>query len=323
MNNARTARIISGLPLNDQEKSAISARGGVMLLDDAAAAEEAARAYVPSADVWYGPGLTRQVLACGTNLRWFQTATIGVEYFMYPELAESAIDVCNVRLDYSATADHAIAVMLALARALPDAVCQQSAGKWRMPQPAELIAINGRRLLVIGTGQIGAAAATRAAAFGMDVHGISRRGRPHDAFASVMPSGRLAEAVQSADWVLNACPLTPDSAGLLSREVLAHVKPGAAFVNVGRGKTVDENALIDQLKSGRIRAAALDVFAQEPLPPDSELWSMPNVLLTPHSAGIIPDVNSRESSFRCFLDNLERYQQGIALRSVVDKRFGY
>jgi phosphoglycerate dehydrogenase-like enzyme len=323
VDNVRTARIISGFSLEGKEKDAISARGGVLLLDDAAADENAAIASVVSADVWHGPGLTKQVLAAGGNLKWFQTATIGVEYFMYPELVESAVDVCNVRFDYSATADHAMTVMLALARALPDAVRQQSARKWQMPDRSELIAIHGRRLLVIGTGQIGSAVATRATTFGMDVHGVSRSGRPHEAFVSVVPSSELAEAVQFADWVLNACPLTPDTAGLVSREVLANVKPGVAFVNVGRGKTVDEEALIDHLNSGRIRAAALDVFAEEPLPTDSELWSMPNVLLTPHSAGMNPDIDSRESTFGFFLANLERYQQGRALRSVIDKRLGY
>jgi D-2-hydroxyacid dehydrogenase (NADP+) len=183
--------------------------------------------------------------------------------------------------------------------------------------------MNGRRLLTIGTGHIGSAVAARAAAFGVVVEGVSRSGSAKSGFVAVYPTSRLVGAVASADWIVNSCPLTPETLGIVSEEVLSSTKPRVVFVNVGRAKTVDNAALLARIMSGHIRAAGLDVFEQEPLADQDELWDLPNVLLTPHSGGVAPDVDARDSSFACFLRNLDRYREDLPLLTMIDKRLGY
>jgi phosphoglycerate dehydrogenase-like enzyme len=320
---ARRTRIVSGIALTDVERRALRARGAELILDSGAGDEPAAIKAVSEADVWVGPGLTTPVLLAASRLRWFQTLTAGVEYFMTPELIASSVVVSNVRSSYSAPADHALAVMLSLSRALPRMARQQASHDWQSPVASEIIPMNGRRLLTIGTGHIGSAVAARAAAFGMIVDGVSRSGSAKAGFVTVYPTNRLVAAVTSADWIVNACPLTPETLGIVSEDVLSNTRPGVAFVNVGRAKTVDNAALLAMIKSGHIRAAGLDVFEQEPLADHDELWDLPNVLLTPHSAGVAPDVDSRDSSFACFLSNLDRYQQDLPLLTTINKRLGY
>lgn len=319
------ARIISGLALSDAQKAAVIGTGAILLLDSAADNEDYAAqlAAEGKADVWFGPGLTPAVLKAGHALKWMQTASVGIEYFMYPELVESCIEVTNMRGRHTAAAEHAMALMLALARNLPALVDDQRGRRWGKLETTSAMRLHDTHLLVVGTGQIGSGIAARAEGFRMTVAGVNSTGNAQPPFASVYPVSQLGAAVASADWIVSACPLTEQTANLFSEEIFGCVKPGCVFINVGRGKTVDEGALLAALHDGRVRAAALDVFAQEPLALESPLWRQPNVLITPHAAGVIPDTEVTQLGVECLIANLARYQNGQPLIDPVDKRRGY
>ena len=182
----------------------------------------------------------------------------------------------------------------------------------------------GRTLGVVGYGDIGREVARRAHALGMRV--VALRRRPElsagDPLADeLLGEDRLLELMARADDVVVATPLTPRTRGLVGRDAIAALKPTAVLVNVGRGPVVDEQALVEALAAGRIRGAALDVFETEPLPAGHPLWTLPNVLLSPHCADHVP--GWVEAATRAFLDELERYRRGEPLRNVVDKTHGY
>jgi phosphoglycerate dehydrogenase-like enzyme len=319
----RATAIVVGQVLSSGHRDRIEAAGGHVLLDDAAAHPDGALAVVPDAEVWFGVGLGPALLAAAAKLRWLQTANVGAEYGLFPELVSSDVVVTTVRQRHWPTSEHALALMLAIARAVPQVVRQQQARRWERVAFDQVLTLRGAHLLVVGTGQIGGGVATRAAAFGMVVDGCSRSGEPRPAFRRVFPTRELAAAARSADWIVNCAPLTTESLGLFSEEVFAATKPGVVFVNVGRGKTVDQDALRRRLRSGHVRAAALDVFAQEPLPADDELWAMPNVLITPHAAGVNPNGDAWSLGVDSFVENLARYRAGQPLIEPVDKALGY
>ena len=143
--------------------------------------------------------------------------------------------------------------------------------------------------VVVGLGVSGIAIGERLGALGMKVIGVTRTPREIAGFTAVMPTDRLIEAAGEADYLINVLPANPENLGLFSRDVFAAMKPTAFFINIGRGETVDEAALIDCLRAKRIAGAALDVFATRPLPPQSPLWDMPNVVMTPHIGGYVAE----------------------------------
>lgn len=313
--------LISGLPLTPDQRLALEREGVDVLLDGAARDEDRAVELAPEAAVWFGPGLTPKVFASAAKLRWFQTASVGIEYFLFPALAESDVAMTNVQGRHTATSEHALALILAIARKLDDAVLQQRDGVWKAPAPSAVVKVFGSRLVVLGTGRIGRDVAQRAKAFGMDVVGVSRSGADVPGFDRVHPVTEMTEVVADADWVVAVLPNTPESKQVVSRKVLSSFRRGSVFINVGRGKTVDEAALVEQLESGRIRAAGLDVFEKEPLPAESVLWKLPNVIITPHSAGVIPGVEVRTLGVDALLANLPKFRSGTL--PALDKVRGY
>ncbi|MDR1189030.1 MAG: D-2-hydroxyacid dehydrogenase [Bifidobacteriaceae bacterium] len=320
---ARTTRLISGLALPDNVKRQISELGAELILDDAASDEATAVALAPQADVWFGPGLTPEVFAQAAKLVWFQTASVGIEYFMFPELRDSNVTVTNMRGRHTAVSEHAFAFILALARVIPKQVRQQNDGVWQIPDPSEMVPLYGSEMVVFGTGQIGKQIADRANAFRIRVEGVNHFGIETEGFERVYRADQLAQSVQGKDWVVNAMPLTDDTRGAISAEVIGAMKPGAYFINIGRGKSVDQDALLDALQSKRLRGAGLDVFQAEPLPANHPFWSMDNVLITPHSAGVIPGYSVLELGTACLLRNLALFQAGQPLFEPVDKKRGY
>lgn len=159
-------------------------------------------------------------------------------------------------------------------------------------------------------------------AVGMTVDGAGHTARPGTGpFGRIVSSAELADVVGDHDHVIVAAALTAQTRGLINADVVAAMRPSAVLVNVARGAIVDEPALVDALAGGRIAGAALDVFASEPLPPESPLWGMPNVLISPHMAGDV--VGWQEFRRQAFLDNFHRYASGAPLRNVVDKQLGY
>ncbi|MFJ8596925.1 D-2-hydroxyacid dehydrogenase, partial [Streptomyces sp. NPDC093598] len=253
--------------------------------------------------------------------RWVHAAATGVDSFLFPALVEDpGVILTNSSGVYSEPiAEYVLGLILALAKDFPRIWEHQQHREWR---PHQSETISGRTVLVWGTGPIGRAIARLLSAVGMRVCGAGRTARTADPdFGTVHDATTLPSALAEADYVVLAAPLTQDTRGMVDAPVLAAMKPGARLINVGRGGLVDEEALVDHLAAGRLAGAALDVFAQEPLPAASPLWDMPGVMISPHTAG--ETTSEREALVEVFLDNLTRRAEGLPLRNVVDKRRGY
>lgn len=318
--------VLSGPPLTATQKAQLAAAGAAVIADGAAAPggpAEPTSDQLAEAQAWLGGGLTPERLAQARQLRWLHAMGAGVDHYLFPELIASEVTVTSIRRRHGVAADHAMALILALARGLPRLVRQQLERSWRLPAPAEMAPISGTKVVIVGTGQVGSALAARAAAFGALPVGVNRSGQARDGFAQVLPHAELARAVADARWVVSCCPLTPESAGMFSAGIFARMDPGAVFVNVGRGGTMDQEALVSALHDRVIAAAGLDVFAGEPLPADSELWAMPNVLITPHSGGVMTDVDGIQLGVDSFLEILAPFRRGDVLADAVDKARGY
>jgi phosphoglycerate dehydrogenase-like enzyme len=287
----------------------------------------AADGLLSEADVVFGVLVDADNFALARRLRWIHVSAAGVGSLLFPALVESDVVLTNGRgLHAAAMAEHALGVMLAFARKLHLARDRQrerrweQTGLWTGAPPFRALA--GSTLGLVGLGAVGAALARRAAALGLHVIAVRRNPRPGPAPAHEQwGRERLPELLERADWVVLAAPHTTATRGLIDAAALARMKPGAVLVNLSRGALVDQAALIAALREGRIAGAALDVVQKEPLAADSELWEMPNVILTPHVSGLGPDYWER--AVDQFADNLERFLAGRPLANVVDKRAGY
>ncbi|MFM8794962.1 MAG: D-2-hydroxyacid dehydrogenase, partial [Acidimicrobiales bacterium] len=202
--------------------------------------------------------------------------------------------------------------MLALSRDLRAWMRSQDRHEWNRHSFDEL---DGATVAVVGLGPIGAEIVRLAQALRMDVEAVRRAPRG-DEPCPTFPLESLHEVLSRADWVVSALPLTPDTRNVFGSVAFAAMRPGARFVNVGRGELVDEGALIDALRSGHLAGAALDVFATEPLPDDSPLWDMPQVIVTPHNSG--GSTATRARGERIFLDNLAAWCAGRELSNRVN-----
>jgi phosphoglycerate dehydrogenase-like enzyme len=265
-------------------------------------------------------GAVRDVWDHADRLRWIHVAAAGVDKLLFPELVSSDVTVTNARGVFDRPiAEYVLGVCLARAKRLPALLADQATRTWRHRETESLA---GSRALVVGTGAIGREIARLLRAVGLDVRGAGRTARSGDPdFGDVLASTDLPSYVGEFDHVVLVTPLTDRTRGLVDHEVLAAMKPTAHLVNVGRGPVVDEHALVQALRDGGIAAASLDVFATEPLPDDSPLWSLPQVVVTPHMSG---DARGWEETLaRQFTDNAMRWLDGRPLANVVDKRLGF
>jgi phosphoglycerate dehydrogenase-like enzyme len=219
-------------------------------------------------------------------------------------------------------AEYVLMMILAVSRRLPSLLELQSERTW---QPLESRELGDITVGIVGLGSIGSAVAELASAFGCRVIATRRRGGDPDAPAPgvdrVLPAEGLPELLAESDFVVLAAPLTPETAGLFGDAAIARLKPGAWVINIARGELVDERALARALRDGRLAGAVLDTFAEEPLPPGSPLYDLPNVILTPHTSWSSTRVMDR--SVELFCDNLRRFAAGQPLRNVVDPSAGY
>ncbi len=254
------------------------------------------------------------------RLRWIQSASAGVDRLLYPALVASDITVTNARGVFDdAMAEYAIGCMLAFAKGLATTILHSRDGTWEYRNTEPLA---GRLLVVVGAGPIGTAVARKGHALGMRVEGVASAPRPAaKPYRRIVGSVDLLHAISAADYVVNALPLTDRTKDAFGERAFAAMKPTARFLNLGRGATVDEDALVHALHEGRIAGAALDVFRTEPLPATSPLWGMANVIVSPHMAGDLVGWEARVVDV--FHDNLERWLRGEPLRNVVDKARGY
>jgi len=265
------------------------------------------------------PEATRRLLARVPNLRWIHTISAGVDHLLFPELRESDAILTNASGVFNIPiAETVMAYILAVVKRLPEFWAHQREHRWEKLPLREL---RGLTVGIVGMGDIGTEVARLCRAFGMRVLGLRRRPAPSDLADEVLPPDRLQDLLARSDFVVIAVPLTAETRGMIGRAELAAMKPDAWLVNISRGAIVDEEALIEALRAGRIGGACLDVFTQEPLPPESPLWDMPNVIITPHNSWSSPHIEEREIAL--FLENLRRYVAGEPLLNVVDKQAGY
>ena len=294
------------------------------LADVRYATEPQLAASLPGADVLFVWDFLSGALAAqwpqAGALRWVHVAGAGVDRLLFPELASSDVVVTNSRGVFEQPmADYVLALVLCFAKDLHTTLRLQRRHRW---QHRETERLPGSRALVVGTGPIGRAIGRRLASAGLTVSGIGRTGRSGDPdLHDIQPFGQLHAALGEADYVVLAAPLTAQTDGMIDAAALARMKPSARLINVGRGALVVEPDLIEALASGRIAGAALDVFADEPLPQSSPLWDMPNVIVSPHMSG--DAAGWREELVEVFTSNLHRYRDGAPLLNVVDKHRGY
>lgn len=266
------------------------------------------------------PAGLHELVGRARNLRWVQGTAAGMGQQVHaagltPEQLERVQFTSSVGVHAEQLAEWAMLGLLALTKDLPQQLRDKAARRWDHYPVREL---RGQRLLIIGLGHIGREVARDAMALGMQVTGVRRRpgaGDNGDA-QDVRSLDDLPDLVPAADAVVLALPGTPETEGLFSRELIDALPRHAILVNVGRGTTVDEPALVDALKEGRLAGAALDVFATEPLPPDSPLWGMENVLVSPHTVALSTRENERIVDL--FIDNLGRFIRGKDLRNQID-----
>jgi phosphoglycerate dehydrogenase-like enzyme len=282
--------------------------------------EAGAAAVIATAEAAFGV-VPAALLRRAARLRWLQApqAAPPAGYY-YAELIAHPVVVTNFREIYNDhIAAHIMAFVLAFARGLHEYLPRQARREWR-PQPldAGVVHLPEATALIVGVGGIGAEIARLAAAFGMRVIGVdARRREPPPGVAELHGTDALDALLPRADFVVLTVPHTPATEGFMHRARFARMKRSAFFVNIGRGRTTRLDDLVAALRAGEIAGAALDVFEQEPLPADHPLWTMPGVLITPHTAGHGPYLDERR--FEILLDNCRRFLAGEPLRNVVDK----
>ncbi|MBI1886753.1 MAG: D-2-hydroxyacid dehydrogenase [Chloroflexi bacterium] len=271
--------------------------------------------------IFSSPIVPPDILTLAPALRWVQLTSAGVDRLVESDLLRSGVMVTTASGIHAVPiGEYVIGMMLAFAKGLPRAFRAQSEAAWR-PYLAE--ELEGKTVGVIGLGAIGKHVAKLAKGLGMRVLAVRRSdgAPPVEHIDRLLPRSGLAELLAESDYVVVAAPLTAETRHLIGDEQLAAMKPSAVIINISRGAIIDEMALVRALKEGRIAGAGLDVFAAEPLPPESDLWRLENVIVTPHISGGTPRYLERAVALFC--DNLRRYLAGEPPRNLVDVGRGY
>lgn len=283
-------------------------------------AGEAASA-LEEADIVVGwPG--EEQLERAKKVKWIHLGSAGADAAVRSRIVrERGIAVTNSSGVFGIPiAEHVFGLMLALSRKLHEAIDSQREGVWRRPEgPGELY---GKTAGILGLGDIGNEVAKRAKAFGMRTIAARRRaGQKPPWVDKLYGEDGIDRVVGESDFLVLCLPGTNSTRRVLSRERIGSMKPGSFIINIGRGSLIDEGALIEALSSGRIQGAGLDVFETEPLPADSPLWGMKNVIISPHYAGLNP--HHADRSIAIFCRNLEQYLKGEPMETQVDLEEGY
>lgn len=285
---------------------------------DALAKVADAEAYIGTPD--------EALMKAGTKLKWVHIFSAGIDKQReLPGFADGRVTVTSLKIQQGPEiADHAFALLLGLTRNMAAYHHAQEEGEWTKGSKdgLPLLELRGKTMLIIGYGGIGTQVGERARAFGMHVHAIDEKDIPLtvtvDRFGK---PDELDEMLPLADVIVSCVPHTPASENMLGEAQFSKMRKGAYFINVSRGKVANNDALVKSLQSGHLGAAGLDVMDPEPLPKDSPLWKMPNVIITPHVAGV-SDARSGRSS-ELILDNLARFAKGLPLKNQVDPVKGY
>jgi phosphoglycerate dehydrogenase-like enzyme len=271
---------------------------------------------------WVAGKRYEKLVLDGSGVRWLHTASAGVDHVLTPALRDRG----GFTLTDSGPAfavsigEYVLSWMLFVSHRLDEVRECHRTREWRWVVEQE--ELYGQTVGVIGLGPVGQGIAERCKAFGMRTLGYRRTGAPapHVDEVRIGPDG-LRSLLAESDWIVLAAALTDETRALLGREEIALLKPTARVINIARGAIIDEAALTEALRTGRIAGAVLDVFVQEPLPPDSPLWDLPNVYVSPHTSPWTTGLRRRQ--LELFLANLERFVRGEALTGVVDQQRGY
>ncbi len=306
-----------------------SAQGPVQLRFAAPAAAELL-AMAGDVEVWTGANISQPFLQAATRLRWLSFFSAGVDGKVNPELLQRGLHITTASGVHGPNvAEHILTCMLMLTHGFPEHGRDQARHVWHnwsgsRAQGGELA---GQTLLIVGLGQIGAALARRARALDMTVTAVKRdptklpEGLVPGTVDRIVGPAELDALLPAADHVALCAPLTGETRHLFDRDRLARMKRGSCLTNIARGGLVDSAALVEALSSGQLGGAGLDVFEKEPLPTDSPLWDLPNVIVTPHKAGVTPHYYARAADL--FAANLRRYLAGEPLQQEYSAVRGY
>lgn len=270
------------------------------------------------AEILLGARIPAELLAEMPRLRWIQTPNAGVEDLVAASIPPGVLTTRVVGLFEGYIAEWTLGYMLAHTLRLRQGLTQQGERQW---QHYFIDRLEGKRLGVAGIGSIGQGVARRAAALGLQVVGLGRNQRESagSPFTAIYTTEQLLDFCRGLDFLAMTLPLTPGTEGLFGSEALAVLNPGALVLNAGRGRVIQEEALLGALQSGHLGGAVLDVFATEPLPPAHPLWTAPGVTVTPHIAG--PSVPAEVAAY--FLQNYARFTSGTPLVGLIDRTRGY
>jgi D-2-hydroxyacid dehydrogenase (NADP+) len=266
-----------------------------------------------SADLWTehrGDSFMKVALQA-PNLRWLHMFSAGLDHPVFAQLSQQGITVTHSAGSSATPIAHTVIMqIIAMCRDMRPLAVAQANHEWA---ERDVTDVEGRRMGIVGLGSIGTEVARLAAHFGIHVVGIRRTPTGAEP-CETWPTSRLHELLPQIDDLVLTAPLNSETRGIIGATELALLPRGAHVVNVGRGQLIDEAALVDALRSGQVGAAGLDVFVVEPLPPDSPLWDLPNVIITPHSSGATPLAGDRAAGV--FADNLRRFVDGEPLRNI-------
>jgi len=284
---------------------------------------DAAAGFLPEAEIIITtkPEFPRAAVSLAPKLKWVHSLMVGVESFLYPEFAERNIILTNPRGAADiCVSEHAVALMLAWTRSIDKFVLMQRDRKWeRLPVDH----LGGRTLGIIGLGSIGREIARKAKlAFRMQVVATKKRLTAEEYVDELLPADRLDDLLRVSDYIVVAAAMTEETDGLLDEREFKLMKPNAFVINIARGQIIREAALTKALREKWIAGAGIDVFETEPLPPDSELWRLDNIIITPHLAGLSSQ-NLADLRIGVFTENLKRYVRGEPLLTQVDFNLGY
>lgn len=278
-------------------------------------------ALLAQAEVLFATRIPPDITSRAPRLRWIQFTSAGVDHLWHPTLGVAKVTVTSARgIHAIPMAEFVLSAMLMFAKQWPRLLRQQQAHQWQKFVVSEL---HGRTLVLLGIGEIGRAIARLGKACGMHLIGVRRHaGRgPVGEVDEVYQASQLPEILPRGDFVVSTLPLTANTSGMLDESMFRAMQPSAVFINVGRGRTVRQEALLRALREQWIAGAALDVLDPEPLPSDHPLWDLPNVLISPHMGSDTARITERMTEV--FYENLHRYAAGEPLRNVVDPAQGY
>src|ERR1700683_1545672 len=278
-------------------------------------------------DIFVGYSIRPKQLAWAPHLKWIHSTAAGIAQLAYPELIQSGILVTNASGVHSATiGEHVLGLLIALARRFIDSMNFQREKHWAQQEiwdthPSPQLLSDGT-LLIVGLGSVGRKIADRAAQMGMKIHAVTRSGKSqHKNVLKIYPETELHQALAEADYIVLAAPETNDTFHLIGTPEFAVMKKSAYLVNIARGSLIDEAAFAQALQARAIAGAAIDVASEEPLPPESLLWTCPNLLITPHLAAASIHLWQRQTEL--LIANLERWFDGRELLNQVDLTRGY